>query len=137
MRADRLVPALHARIRLQLAAALRPGAWLAIFAVLGMPLLADAQVLPALTTTTDAAGATTYSLTIQTLLLMTLLSFIPAMVLMMTSFTRTIIVFSLLRQAMGTQTAPPNQVLLGLALFLTFFIMAPAASVVVVNAGST
>ena len=134
MRAERFAPALHARIRLALAAALRPGAWLAIFAVLGMPLLAHAQVLPALTTTTDAAGATTYSLTIQTLLLMTLLSFIPAMVLMMTSFTRTIIVFSLLRQAMGTQTAPPNQVLLGLALFLTFFIMAPVAERVYTDA---
>ena len=134
MRAERFAPALHARIRLALAAALRPGAWLAIFAVLGMPLLAHAQVLPALTTTTDAAGATTYSLTIQTLLLMTLLSFIPAMVLMMTSFTRIIIVFSLLRQAMGTQTAPPNQVLLGLALFLTFFIMSPVAERVYTDA---
>ncbi|MBN8440750.1 MAG: flagellar type III secretion system pore protein FliP [Thauera sp.] len=96
-------------------------------ALLGAPLLAAAQGLPTLTTTPAAGGGTTYSLTIQTLLLMTLLSFIPAMVLMMTSFTRIIIVFSLLRQAMGTQTAPPNQVLLGLALFLTFFIMAPVA----------
>ncbi|WP_345794798.1 flagellar type III secretion system pore protein FliP [Thauera sp. JM12B12] len=91
------------------------------------PLLAQAQALPAVTTTQTAGGGTTYSLTLQTLVLMTLLSFIPAMVLMMTSFTRILIVFSLLRQAMGTQTAPPNQVLLGLALFLTFFIMAPVA----------
>lgn len=92
-----------------------------------LPGLASAQVLPALTTAPAANGGTTYSLTVQTLLLLTLLSFIPAMVLMMTSFTRIIIVFSLLRQAMGTQTSPPNQVLLGLALFLTFFIMAPVA----------
>jgi flagellar biosynthetic protein FliP len=59
------------------------------------------------------------------LLLLTGLTFLPAMLLMMTSFTRIIIVFGLLRQALGTQTSPPNQVLVGLALFLTFFIMAP------------
>ena len=96
-------------------------------ALLALPLAAAAQALPALTTAPAANGGTTYSLTIQTLLLMTLLSFIPAMVLMMTSFTRIVIVFSLLRQAMGTQTAPPNQVLVGMALFLTFFIMSPVA----------
>ncbi len=103
-------------------------------ALLGLPLLATAQALPALTTVPAANGGTTYSLTIQTLLLMTLLSFIPAMVLMMTSFTRIIIVFSLLRQAMGTQTAPPNPVLLGLALFLSFFIMAPVGERVYADA---
>ena len=65
---------------------------------------------------------------------LTLLSFIPAAVLMMTSFTRIIIVFSLLRQAMGTQTSPPNQVLLGLSLFLTFFVMSPVAERVYTNA---
>lgn len=95
-----------------------------------LPLVAAAQVapaLPALTTSPAAGGGTTYSLTVQTLALMTLLSFLPAMVLMMTSFTRIIIVFSLLRQALGTQSAPPNPVLLGLALFLTFFVMAPVA----------
>ncbi|AWI73987.1 flagellar biosynthetic protein FliP [Parazoarcus communis] len=98
------------------------------------PVLALAQALPALTTVPAANGGTTYSLTIQTLLLLTMLSFVPAMVLMMTSFTRIIIVFSLLRQAMGTQTSPPNQVLLGLALFLTFFIMAPVADRVYTDA---
>ncbi len=61
----------------------------------------------------------------QTLLLLTALSFLPAVLLMMTSFTRIIIVLSLLRQALGTQSAPPNQVLVGLALFLTLFVMAP------------
>lgn len=81
--------------------------------------------LPAVTSTPSAAGGTTYSLTIQTLLLMTALTFIPAAVLMMTSFTRIIIVLSMLRHAMGTQTAPPNQILIGLSLFLTFFIMSP------------
>ncbi|MDR2014655.1 MAG: flagellar type III secretion system pore protein FliP [Azoarcus sp.] len=83
------------------------------------------QGLPALTATPAPGGGTHYSLPVQTLLLLTLLSFIPATVLMMTSFTRIIIVFALMRQAMGTQTSPPNQVLLGLALFLTFFIMSP------------
>ena len=84
-----------------------------------------AQALPSWTSTPAPDGGTRYSLTIQTLLLLTSLSFLPAMVLMMTSFTRIIIVFALLRTAMGTQTSPPNQVLLGLALFLTFFVMSP------------
>ena len=88
---------------------------------------ADAQTatLPALNTTPGANGNTTYSLSVQTLLVLTMLSFLPAMLLMMTSFTRIIIVLSLLRQAIGTTTTPPNQVLLGLALFLTFFVMSP------------
>ncbi len=84
-----------------------------------------AQTLPALTSTPAAGGGTQWSLSIQTLLLITSLTFLPALLLLMTSFTRIIIVFSLLRHAMGTQTSPPNQVLVGLALFLTFFIMAP------------
>ncbi len=81
--------------------------------------------LPAFTSTPAGAGGTTYSLTIQTLLLLTAMTFIPAAVLMMTSFTRIIIVLSLLRHALGTQTAPPNQIIVGLSLFLTFFIMSP------------
>ena len=92
------------------------------------PLFAYAQAtgnLPAVTSTPAPGGGTTYSLTIQTLVLLTALTFIPATVLMMTSFTRIIIVLSLLRHALGTQTSPPNQVLVGLALFLTFFIMSP------------
>lgn len=96
--------------------------------VLLLPALALAQSaggLPAITSTPAAGGGSTYSLTIQTLVLLTALTFIPAAVLMMTSFTRIIIVLSLLRHAMGTQTAPPNQVMIGLALFLTFFIMSP------------
>ncbi len=70
-------------------------------------------------------GGTTYSLSLQSLLLLTSLSFLPAILLMMTGFTRIIIVFSLLRSALGTQSSPPNQVLVGLALFLTFFVMSP------------
>jgi flagellar biosynthetic protein FliP len=70
-------------------------------------------------------GGTNYSVPIQTLLFFTALSFIPAVVLLMTSFTRIVIVLSLLRQAIGTQSAPPNQVIIGLSLFLTLFVMGP------------
>jgi flagellar biosynthesis protein FliP len=86
---------------------------------------AQAAGLPAVTSTPAAGGGTTYSLTIQTLLLMTALTFIPAMMLMMTGFTRIVIVLALLRQAIGTPTSPPNQVIIGLSLFLTFFVMSP------------
>ena len=92
-----------------------------------VPTLAAAQALPALTSTPAGGGGTQWSLSIQTLLLLTGLTFLPALILMMTSFTRIIIVLSLLRHALGTQSAPPNQVLVGLSLFLTFFIMAPVA----------
>ncbi|MGB4466904.1 MAG: flagellar type III secretion system pore protein FliP [Azovibrio sp.] len=93
-----------------------------------LPQLALAQAgLPAFSATPGPGNTTTYSLTIQTLLLLTVLSFIPASLLLMTCFTRIIIVFALLRHAMGTQTTPPTQVLIALALFLTFFIMAPVA----------
>ena len=71
------------------------------------------------------AGGTNYSVPIQTLLFFTALSFLPAILLMMTGFTRIVIVLSLLRQALGTQSAPPNQVVVGLSLFLTFFVMGP------------
>jgi flagellar biosynthetic protein FliP len=73
----------------------------------------------------DGATGTTYSLSLQILALMTALTILPSLVLGMTSFTRVIIVLSILRQAMGTQQTPPNQVLIAIALFLTFFIMAP------------
>ena len=89
------------------------------------PLPVLGQIMPALTSTPAGGGGTQYSLSIQTLLLLTSLSFVPALVLMTTSFTRIIIVMSLLRHAMGTQTSPPNQVIVGLSLFLTFFIMSP------------
>lgn len=91
------------------------------------PLAAWAQAggMPALTSTPGPSGSQTYTLSIQTLLTLTALTFLPAALLMMTSFTRIIIVLSLLRHALGTQSSPPNQVLVGLSLFLTFFIMAP------------
>ena len=106
---------------------------LALAALLS-PLAAMAQGLPALTATPAAGGGQTYTLSIQTLLLLTSLTFLPAILLMMTAFTRIIIVLSLLRHALGTQTSPPNQVLVGLALFLTFFVMAPAADKVYTDA---
>lgn len=81
--------------------------------------------LPAFTSTASSGGGQTYSLSLQTLLLLTSLSFLPAVMLLMTSFTRIIIVLSLLRSALGTPASPPNQVLVGLALFLTFFVMSP------------
>ena len=66
-----------------------------------------------------------FSVPVQTLLFFTALSFLPAVLLMMTGFTRIVIVLSLLRQALGTQSSPPNQVIVGLSLFLTFFVMGP------------
>lgn len=81
--------------------------------------------IPAITLSTDEQGQQEYSVSLQILLIMTALSFIPAFVMLMTSFTRIIIVFSILRQALGLQQTPSNQILVGLALFLTLFIMAP------------
>ena len=74
----------------------------------------------------SGGGGTSYSVPIQTLLFFTALSFLPAVLLMMTGFTRIVIVLSLLRQALGTQSTPPNQVVVGLSLFLTLFVMGPA-----------
>jgi len=73
----------------------------------------------------QGAGGTSYSVPIQTLLFFTALSFLPAVMLLMTGFTRIVIVLSLLRQALGTPAAPPNQVIVGMSLFLTFFVMSP------------
>src|SRR5688500_17551781 len=94
-----------------------------------LPLAASAAAaaggLPAVTVTTAAGGGQTYSLTLQVLILMTVLSLLPAILLMMTAFTRIVIVLAILRQAIGAGQTPPNQVLVGLALFLTLFVMAP------------
>ena len=85
---------------------------------------ASAQSLPAVTVL-EQDGQQTYSLSIQVLALMTALTVLPALLLSMTSFTRIIIVLAILRQALGTPQTPPNQVMIGLALFLTFFVMTP------------
>ena len=81
--------------------------------------------ISAIKLTTDVAGQQEYSVSLQILLIMTALGFIPAFVMLMTCFTRIIIVFSILRQALGLQQTPSNQILVGLTIFLTLFIMAP------------
>jgi flagellar biosynthetic protein FliP len=88
------------------------------------PTLGWAQDLPTVLVAEDGNGQT-YSLSVQVLLLMTALTLLPALLLSMTAFTRIIIVLAILRQALGTPQTPPNQVLLGLGLFLTLFVMAP------------
>jgi flagellar biosynthetic protein FliP len=81
--------------------------------------------IPAITGTGLNSGEIEYSLSLQILALMTAITLIPSLVLGMTSFTRIIIVLSILRQALGTQQTPPNQVLIAIALFLSFFVMSP------------
>lgn len=95
-----------------------------LFALSASAFAAETGVL-ALTSTPAPGGGQTYTLSLQTLILISSLTFLPAILLMMTSFTRIIIVLGLLRSAIGTPSSPPNQVLVGLALFLTFFVMAP------------
>jgi flagellar biosynthetic protein FliP len=81
--------------------------------------------LPAVTVTTDASGSESYSISIQILAVMTLLTLLPSLVIMLTAFTRIVIVFAILRQAIGMQQTPSNQILVGIAIFLTIFIMGP------------
>ncbi len=96
-----------------------------------VPELAAAVNLPTLSLgIKDAASPAEVSTALQVLFVLTILSVAPAILLMTTAFTRIIIVLSFVRQAMGTQNSPPNQVLLGLALFLTFFIMAPTINTI-------
>ncbi|MCB1764775.1 MAG: flagellar type III secretion system pore protein FliP [Candidatus Competibacteraceae bacterium] len=105
------------------------------FSVLSVPLLillvsagsalAAPTGLPAVTITPTEGGGETWSMSLQILALMTMLTLLPSVLLMMTAFTRIIIVLALLRQAIGTMQTPNNQILIGLALFLTFFIMSP------------
>ena len=85
----------------------------------------DPLSLSALTSSTDETGETTYSLSLQILVLMSVITVLPSIVLGMTAFTRIIIVLSILRQALGTQQTPPNQVLIAIALFLTATVMTP------------
>lgn len=87
--------------------------------------LGEIPGLSAITLTTNADGSQEYSVSIQILAIMTVLTLLPAILLMMTSFTRIIIVFAILRQALGLQQSPSNQILIGMSLFLTFFIMTP------------
>ena len=103
--------------------------WLALalgcFAVLGSVSAAAALDIPAVTLTSEASGTQSYGVSIQILAVMTMLTLLPSFVIMLTAFTRIIIVFAIVRQAIGMQTTPSNQILVGLALFLTIFVMAP------------
>ncbi|MCL4185024.1 MAG: flagellar type III secretion system pore protein FliP, partial [Burkholderiaceae bacterium] len=93
-------------------------------AALVAPAALQAQGVLTLNASTGPTG-TTYSVPVQTMLIFSALSFLPAVLLLMTSFTRIVIVLSLVRQALGLQASPPNQVIVGMALFLTFFVMGP------------
>jgi flagellar biosynthesis protein FliP len=110
--------------------------WMLVLStVLMLPLMVFADNgMPLINAVPSASGGQNYTLSLQTLILLTSLTFLPAAVLMMTGFTRIIIVLSLLRQALGTQSAPPNQVMIGLALFLTFFVMSPVIDKIYLDA---
>ena len=110
------------------------GSYLAGTLLCVLPMGVWAAGLPAVTVESTAEGGQTYTLTLQILALMTALSLLPTALLMMSSFTRIIIVLAILRQAMGTAQTPSNQILLGLALFLSFFVMAPVIEQVYGNA---
>ncbi|WP_283710342.1 flagellar type III secretion system pore protein FliP [Pseudoalteromonas prydzensis] len=99
--------------------------WLLLFLALIFIPSVNAEGIEALSITTNPDGSQDYSVTLQVLAIMTVMSFIPAAVIMMTSFTRIIVVLAILRQAIGLQQTPSNQILLGMSLFLSIFIMAP------------
>ena len=98
---------------------------LSLLLFLSLPSEAQSVGIPALNISGGAEDGQTYSVTLEVLALMTVLTLLPAILLMMTSFTRIIIVLAILRQAIGTVSTPSNQVILGLAPFLTLFIMSP------------
>jgi flagellar biosynthetic protein FliP len=99
--------------------------WAMFIAAFWFPALSFAAESPALTLVTANDSGSEYGISLQILVLMTVLTLIPSMVILMTSFTRIIIVLSLLRQALGVGQTPPNQVLVGIAIFLSFFVMKP------------
>lgn len=99
-----------------------------------VPASAATGIIPALTVTQAPGGGQEYSVTLQILALMTALTFLPAFLMMMTCFTRIIVVFAILRQALGLQSTPSNQILVGISLFLTIFIMNPVFQKVNVTA---
>jgi flagellar biosynthetic protein FliP len=108
--------------------------WAAIAAVLlVLPAAAWSQGIP-MVNVTGSGKDSQYSLSLQLLALMTTISLLPSLLLMMTSFVRIIIVMSILRQALGTGQTPPNNVLVGVALFLTLFIMSPVLTDIYTNA---
>jgi flagellar biosynthetic protein FliP len=102
-----------------------PGRWVIGLTLWSLSPLLAAQGLPAFSVTTGADGGSEYSVSLQVLLAMSALTLLPAALVMMTSFTRIVIVLAFLRQALGTAQTPTNQILIGLALFLTLFVMGP------------
>jgi len=104
--------------------------FLLLLVLLSPAVFADNGAMSALQITTNPDGSQEYSVTLQVLAMMTALSFLPAMIIMMTCFTRIIIVLAILRQAIGLMQSPSNQVLIGITIFMTFFIMAPVFKLV-------
>lgn len=99
---------------------------LGLILLLFLPALSWAEVgLPAVKVVTNADGSQDYSVSLQILFIMTALTLLPAALMMMTAFTRIIVVLAILRQAIGLQQTPSNQIMIGMALFLTLFIMTP------------
>ena len=109
---------------------MRPLFWLLAAVLVFLPSVASAQMIPLVTSTPMANGDTEYALGIQILMVMTVLTLLPAMLITMTAFTRILIVLAILRQALGTAQTPSNQIILGLSLFLTLFIMSPVIDLV-------
>ncbi len=108
-----------------------------IFSAILIPSVVFSQnvVTPSLNITLPATNnPTTIATSIKLLVILTVLALAPSILIMMTSFTRIIIVLAILRQALGTQQMPPNQILIGIALFLTFFIMTPQINAIYYNA---
>jgi len=100
--------------------------WIGVFwGLFFLPAVLSAQNLPSVNVNFGGTGPKEISSTLQILLMLTILSLAPAIIVTMTSFSRFVIVFSLLRQALGTHQVPPNQVLVGLALFMSFLVMSP------------
>ncbi|MGV6852446.1 MAG: flagellar type III secretion system pore protein FliP [bacterium] len=99
-------------------------------------LWAQAQPLQAITITPQAGGGQSYSVSIQILMIMTLLTFLPAILVTMTPFARILVVLAILRQGLGTQQTPSNQILIGIALFMTFFVMSPVTDQIYTQAVS-
>jgi flagellar biosynthesis protein FliP len=95
--------------------------------LLVFPVFSWAEVgLPAVKVVTNPDGSQDYSVSLQILFIMTALTLLPAALMMMTSFTRIVVVLAILRQAIGLQQTPSNQIMIGMALFLTLFIMTPS-----------
>jgi flagellar biosynthetic protein FliP len=117
-------PACHGCVRLRLLRHLPPVLAVLLAVLAPAALAADLQV-PLLDIDTAADGGQSLSVSLQILLLMTVLTLLPSIVIMMTAFTRIVVVLAILRQALGLQQTPSNQILVGLALFLTLFVMSP------------